>query len=52
MFTDYLDPDLLYSLDVDHIKDFDLHPELALDIDILSTLCLKCNNIKHYRFLF
>ncbi|OCA84495.1 alpha/beta hydrolase [Bacillus sp. FJAT-27225] len=37
------------ALVVDHIKELEDHPELALDDDNLETLCVKCHNIKHDR---
>lgn len=40
------------SLDVDHKKEIYTHPELALDIDNLETLCIRCHNKKHKRFFF
>ncbi|WP_239255406.1 HNH endonuclease [Listeria ilorinensis] len=40
----------LVKLDVDHIKDLEHYPELALDLDNLETLCQVCHNRKHHRF--
>jgi 5-methylcytosine-specific restriction enzyme A len=37
------------KLVVDHIKELEDHPELALDTDNLETLCVKCHNLKHGR---
>ncbi|MBO0961454.1 HNH endonuclease [Neobacillus sp. MM2021_6] len=37
------------KLVVDHIKELEDHPELALDKDNLETLCVRCHNIKHGR---
>ena len=37
------------KLVVDHIKELETHPDLALDIDNLETLCVKCHNEKHGR---
>lgn len=37
------------SLDVDHIKELDTHPNLAYDMDNLVTLCVSCHNRKHNR---
>lgn len=37
------------ALVVDHIKELEDHPELALDMDNLETLCVACHNIKHDR---
>lgn len=34
---------------VDHIKELEDYPELALDIDNLETLCVNCHNKKHGR---
>ena len=38
------------SLDVDHIKELDSHPNLAYDMDNLVTLCVSCHNKKHNRY--
>lgn len=38
------------KLDVDHIKDLEHYPELALELDNLETLCQDCHNRKHHRF--
>ncbi|MFD2637700.1 HNH endonuclease [Piscibacillus salipiscarius] len=41
------------QLVVDHIKDLEDYPELALDEENLETLCVKCHNKKHGRhFVF
>jgi len=37
------------KLVVDHIKELEDHPELALDKDNLETKCVLCHNIKHDR---
>lgn len=37
-------------LEVDHIKEIEYHPELALDLDNLRTLCKPCHNKRHNRF--
>lgn len=37
-------------LEVDHIKELKDHPEHALDIDNLRTLCKDCHNKRHKRF--
>jgi 5-methylcytosine-specific restriction enzyme A len=37
------------KLVVDHMKELEDHPELALDIDNLETLCVMCHNKKHGR---
>ncbi|MDR4318399.1 gp65 [Niallia circulans] len=34
---------------VDHIKELEDYPELALDDDNLETLCVNCHNKKHGR---
>lgn len=34
---------------VDHIKELEDHPDLALDDTNLETLCVKCHNEKHGR---
>lgn len=36
-------------LEVDHIKELEYHPELALDNDNLRTLCKDCHNKRHER---
>lgn len=38
------------NLEVDHIKELEFYPELALDIDNLRTLCKDCHNKRHERF--
>ena len=38
------------ALVVDHIKELEHHPELALDPDNLETLCVNCHNKKHGRY--
>ncbi|WP_035445856.1 HNH endonuclease [Atopobacter phocae] len=37
-------------LEVDHIKELETHPECALDINNLRTLCRDCHNKRHNRF--
>lgn len=37
------------QLVVDHIKELEDHPELALDEENLETLCVQCHNKKHGR---
>lgn len=37
------------QLVVDHIKELEDYPELALDDDNLETLCVNCHNKKHGR---
>jgi len=37
-------------LEVHHIKDIETHPELALELDNLETLCISCHNKVHERF--
>jgi 5-methylcytosine-specific restriction enzyme A len=39
----------LTSLQVHHKKEVKTHPELALSIDNLETLCIKCHNEEHDR---
>lgn len=34
---------------VDHIKELEEYPELALEEDNLETMCVRCHNIKHGR---
>ncbi|GLO64740.1 MULTISPECIES: HNH endonuclease [Bacteria] len=50
VYTDKHDPDKHKRLDVDHIKELEDYPELALDDDNLETLCVRCHNKKHNRF--
>ncbi|HEL0000868.1 HNH endonuclease [Streptococcus equi subsp. zooepidemicus] len=38
------------NLEVDHIKEVQYYPELALDIDNLRTLCKECHNKRHGRY--
>lgn len=45
-----IDNDKRKSLDVDHIKALETHPQLAHDLDNLETLCIKCHNKKEKRF--
>lgn len=44
------DEDKHKTLDVDHIKEIYTHPELALELDNLRTLCIKHHNDKHGRY--
>ena len=44
-----INPNKHKSLDVDHIKELDSHPDLAYDMDNLVTLCIACHNRKHNR---
>lgn len=37
-------------LEVDHVKEIEQHPELALELDNLRTLCKLCHNKRHNRF--
>lgn len=39
-------------LEIDHIKELDDYPELALENSNLRTLCRKCHNKRHNRFGF
>ncbi|MGG0448254.1 HNH endonuclease, partial [Bacillus mycoides] len=32
-----------------HIKELEHHPELALDMDNLETVCVNCHNKEHGR---
>ncbi|WP_277674556.1 HNH endonuclease, partial [Piscibacillus halophilus] len=36
---------------VDHIKEIEDYPELALEEDNLQTLCVNCHNYKHGRYV-
>ena len=38
-----------HHLEVDHIKELQFYPELALDLDNLRTLCHDCHNKRHGR---
>lgn len=38
------------ALVVDHIKELEDYPELALDDENLETLCVRCHNKKHGRY--
>lgn len=37
------------TLEVDHIKELNKHPELALELNNLRTLCHDCHNKRHNR---
>lgn len=37
-------------LEIDHIEELEQHPELALDINNLRTLCSHHHNVRHNRF--
>lgn len=37
------------QLDVDHVQEIEEHPDLALDLENLRTLCIRCHNDKHDR---
>lgn len=37
-------------LEIDHIQEIEFHPELALELDNLRTLCKACHNKRHNRF--
>lgn len=39
------------QLVVHHIKELEHHPELALEIDNLETICVQCHNQEHNRVL-
>lgn len=40
------------KLIVDHIKELENYPELALNMDNLETLCVNCHNKKHGRVFY
>ena len=40
----------LATMEVDHIKEVETHPELAMEPDNLRTLCKDCHNKRHERF--
>lgn len=50
VFTDFHKPDKHKRLDIDHIKSLARYPELALEMQNLETLCVKCHNKKENRF--
>ncbi|SEQ23310.1 HNH endonuclease [Virgibacillus subterraneus] len=52
VFTKYHKPGKHKVFDVDHIKELEDHPELAMDPDNLETLCIRCHNHKHDRYVF
>ena len=39
------------QLEVDHILELNLHPEFALELSNLRTLCKTCHNKRHGRFV-
>lgn len=39
-------------LEIDHIKELEEYPELALENSNLRTLCKSCHNKRHERFQF
>lgn len=39
------------TLEVDHIKEIEFHPELAEELNNLQTLCKNHHNKKHNRFV-
>ena len=38
------------ELNVHHVKEIETHPELALELDNLMTVCLRHHNKEHGRF--
>jgi 5-methylcytosine-specific restriction enzyme A len=40
------------TLEIDHILEIETHPERALDLDNLRTLCRRCHNRRHGRLQF
>lgn len=50
VFTDQHKPDKHKRLDVDHKQEIYTHPELALELENLETLCIRCHNEKHKRW--
>lgn len=50
VYTDHHDPDKHKRLDVDHLKEIEQFPELALEIDNCETKCVRCHNKKHNRW--
>ncbi|MBU5214572.1 HNH endonuclease [Heyndrickxia oleronia] len=50
VYTDQHDPDKHKRLDVDHIKEIEDYPDLALELDNLQVLCVWHHNEKHNRF--
>lgn len=52
VYTDQHDQDKHKRLDVDHKQEIYTRPELALELENLETLCVKCHNKKHKRFFY
>ncbi|MEK5390200.1 HNH endonuclease [Margalitia sp. FSL K6-0131] len=52
VYTDNHDPDKHKRLDVDHLKEIEQYPELALEIDNCEVKCVRCHNKKHKRFSY
>ena len=40
------------TLEVDHIREIEDYPDLALDLDNLRTLCRRCHNKRHGRLQY
>jgi 5-methylcytosine-specific restriction enzyme A len=40
------------TLEIDHVKELEDYPDLALDLDNLQTLCRRHHNMKHNRLQF
>ncbi|NIK11182.1 HNH endonuclease [Alkalibacillus almallahensis] len=52
VFTKHSKPGKHKVFDVDHIKELEDHPELAMEPDNLETLCIRCHNHKHGRYVW
>lgn len=44
------DPEKHKSLDIDHIEELSVRPDLAYEITNLQILCIPCHNAKHGRW--
>lgn len=51
VYTNEHDPEKHKRLDVDHLKEIEYYPELALDIDNCEVKCVTCHNRRHNRFV-
>lgn len=52
VYTDKTEPDKHKRLDVDHLKEIESYPELALRMDNCEVKCIPCHNRKHNRFKY
>ncbi|PKR79408.1 alpha/beta hydrolase [Halalkalibacillus sediminis] len=51
VFTSSHNTDKHKNLDVDHIEELPDRPDLAMEPDNLETLCIRCHNRKHGRYV-